>query len=137
MSDIIVTTPKGQMAAAAAEAEDARKYGGDTMYFRRVAMNYAYLNIRPGERIYYVEDGFVRGFALLDHTLSAQNPRRCDTTGREWPEGYFLFMRADSWQWIRPIPMRGFQGWHYARFEPDQVEIVGGWLDPKPVEVTR
>lgn len=133
MPDIIVTTPKDRRADAAAEAEDAKQYGGDTLYFRRIG-NYAHLCVRPGERIYFVEDGYVRGFALLDHTRTAQEPRTCDTTGREYPEGFFLFMRADSWKWIQPIPMQGFQGWRYAhRCDlPEDVEIVGGWLDPMP-----
>lgn len=32
----------------------------------------------------------------------------CDVTGRDWGHGTFLVMRAESWRWVEPIPMRGF-----------------------------
>ena len=112
--DIIVTTPKSQMAAAAQEAADARCAGAGTEYFRSFPRAYAPGQLRPGDRIYYVEDGFVRGFAVVSHIEQSQFPMQCQTTGREWPAGYYAFMQADSWRWIRPIPMRGFQGFRYA-----------------------
>jgi hypothetical protein len=117
MRDIIVTTPKGEIANAAREAREARRFKKSVP--RELA---------PGSRIFYVEDGYVRGFATVERVETSS--RLCTTTGREWGEGTYAFMRADSWQWIRPLKMTGFQGYRYDA--PPGVEIVGGWLDPKP-----
>lgn len=141
--DIIVTTPKSQMANAAQEAADAIRAGGGE-YFRRF---HTPIRIDRGDRVYYVEDGFVRGFAVVHYTRWVKERKVCETTGRLWQPGFFVFMRADSWQWIEPISMRGFQGWRVAH-DPTrgrellrvvdqyyQVKIVGGWKDPKPEAV--
>jgi len=130
--DVIVTTPKTQMAAAAAEAADAIAAGGGE-YFRRFAMNSAPM-IYPGERVYYVEDGYIRGFAYVSRVEHCCTGEQRSKTGRRWPPGTYLYMFADSWQWIRPMPMVGFQNFHYAwsHFRPEDVLIVGGWRDAKP-----
>lgn len=147
--DIIVTTPKSQMRAAAREAADCLAAGGGE-YFRRFPMTCYPVSSRPGDRVYYVEDGFVRGFAVLDRRLLKSDLVRCDTTGRDWAPGVYLFMRADSWRWVCPIPMRGFQGFRYiqatrlrdsgqveeALFADGwrKVEILGDWRQPRPTE---
>jgi len=151
--DIIVTTPKDQMASAAREAADCIAAGGGE-YFRRFPVSCYPTALRAGARVYYVEDGFVRGFAVVSRVQAAYEAQRCDTTGRRWPSGIYVFMAADSWKWIRPIPMKGFQGFrHYETqtgTEPGQLvlypvarmpdfmrlgrgaSIIGGWRDPRP-----
>jgi len=88
---------------------------------------------RPGERVYYVEDGHVRGFAVVGRVYAA-NGMRCATTDRIWPAGFYVFMDATTWRWIRPIPMKGFRGFHRGGpgWRTLHVVEVGGWLDPKP-----
>lgn len=134
--DIIVTTPKSQTAAAQ-EAADCRAAGGGT-YFRRFPASHhpiAIGTVGAEDRVYYVEDGYVRGFAVIERTQLRES-QVCDTTGREWPPGFYIFMDAASWKWIRPIPMKGFRGFRYAEgfttVAGCNVEIVGGWLEPKP-----
>ena len=125
----IVTTPKSEMANSAAEAAQCIKDGGG-YYFRRTI---PFLRPVVGERIYYVEDGYIRGFAIVSNIVEGDSPFICHTTGRSWGRGRFAAMPSETWNWIKPIPMRGFQGWR--RMPADiaaQVEIVGGWLDPKP-----
>ena len=150
--DIIVTTPKSEMAAAAAEAEDVKRAGGGE-YFRRFRENAFTKPVRPDERVYYVEDGYIRGFCVVSRVILEQKARQCETTDRRWPPGLYVFMDATTWQWIRPIPMRGFQGYRYAKYKWARsedftdvrrgeglvidgrvwnIEIVGGWQDPKP-----
>lgn len=153
--DIIVTTPRSRMADAAREAADCIAAGGGE-YFRRFPL-YLAPDVNIGERVYYVEDGYVRGFAIVGRV--ANNPRglRCDTTGQWYPPGFYVFLPADSWKWIHPLPYRGFQGYHYVHYddEPDErmmmqiavpsidhqgiierrwghIRIVGHWLDPRP-----
>ena len=144
--DIIVTTPKSQMKASAQEAADCIAAGGGE-YFRRFGNRPTVL---PGNRIYYVEDGYVRGFCRIGSIVHRSSCEVCQTTGRRWPPGTYLYMQATTWQWITPIPMNGFQGFRYAKGGRRAdgryyltlsecsypIEIVGGWLDPKP-EVTN
>jgi hypothetical protein len=133
--DIIVTTPKGCAGEAAQEARDCIASGGG-YYFRRFTKRYApHCHLQVGDRIYYVERGYVRGFALLGGWVEVvRKSRGCETTGRWWLPGVYLVMDATTWQWIRPIQMRGFQGWRSAQnyFNRERVEIIGGWLDPMP-----
>jgi len=133
--DIIVTTPKSRMADAAEEARVARddiEAGRDVEYFRSLGLNRpARLNL--GDRIYYVEDGWVRGFCIVRTILyDPTRVRTCSVTGREYGPGCTVFMDPRSWQWIAPIPMRGFQGWQYFHMKQSQIDVIGGWRDPKP-----
>ena len=143
--DIIVTTPKSQMANAAQEAADCIENGGGE-YFRRFPINQV-PNINIGERVFYVEDGYIRGYARVSRMFNTPRYIQCDTTGRWWPPGFYLVMPADSWRWIQPIPMRGFQGFRYARPDgtnPNQIAHpsdpgmrawiidAGDWLAPRP-----
>jgi hypothetical protein len=60
--------------------------------------------------------------------------------------GMYVYMDARRWYWIKPIPLRGFQGYHYVPYTRDAwpifsgqahpIDIVGGWRDPRP-EVSR
>lgn len=130
--DIIVTTPKTRMREAAEEAADCIAAGGGE-YFRRFHSPNVPIDLNEDDRVFYVEDGFIRGFARVSGRLIYGIGFKCHTTGREYGPGYYVFMAAASWTWIKPIPMKGFQGFRYL---PDrtarQVEEVGGWRDPKP-----
>lgn len=128
MTDIIVTTPKNKMDDAAMEAFVCRAAGGG-YYFRRFSTR---VKIEPGEKVIYVEDGFIRGYALVDHFLELEKSMVCEATGQEYQAGYFLFILAQSWKWIEPISMTGFQGFRYSKLKPDQLKIIGDWQDPKP-----
>ena len=125
---IIVTTPKSQMKTAAAEARMCIN-AGEGFYFRRFGT--LPLSLATGIRIFYVEDGYVRGFATVSEVHdSSSHSVQCTTTGCDWAPGIYAVMPADTWQWVKPIPYKGFQGFRY--FDDSDVEIVGGWLDPKP-----
>ena len=143
--DIIVTTPKSEMAAAAQEVADCIAAAGGE-YFRRFPRSQA-PKVATGDRVYYVEDGYIRGFALVSRVEDRPHAGvTCDTTRRPWLPGFYVFMDAASWQWIRPIPMRGFQGWRHLQYryvgdlqlrlvldgEVHVIDVVGGWRDPRP-----
>lgn len=128
INDIMVTTPRHQSKNAEAEARSCVRAGGGD-YFRRFARLPKGLKI--GSRLFYVEDGYLRGYAVVSNVRTGQ--MRCDVTGKKWAPGAYAVMRADSWKWIRPIPIRGFQGWRYMPQEIEaEVQVVGGWKDPKP-----
>lgn len=126
--DILVTTPKNQMQNAAEEAQKCIENDGG-IYFRR-------FHKRPnglvkGSKIYYVEDGYIRGYAIVDDIIVG--PMECEVTGEQWPEGVFAIMPAETWTWIEPVEHKGFQGYHYLDYEEQEnFQDIGGWKDPKP-----
>jgi hypothetical protein len=126
--DIIVTTPKSASADAAQEAENVKKSGGGS-YYRRLGT--LPKDLQSGDKVFYVEDGFVRGYAVV-HSVLKDTAFTCSTTNKTWPRGNYVVMPAVSWKWINPIEMRGFQSWRYAKFKPGDITVVGNWLDPKP-----
>lgn len=125
VKDIVVTTPKNKMAIAEAEARQCIESGGG-FYFRTFRNTPRHLGI--GSCIFYVEDGFIRGFGAVSEIINGN--MQCGTTGYDWGEGTHAIMPADSWKWVKPTPMKGFQGWRY--FEANGIKVVGNWLDPKP-----
>jgi len=131
--DIIVTTPKSRMMKEAAqEAADCIAAGGGE-YFRRFHRKPP---VRPLDRVYYVEDGYVRGFAQVSRVEEFDHGFVCATTNRWFSRGWYVFMHATSWKWIKPIPMTGFQGYRLAHYDVQHrfldVVILGSWLDDKP-----
>jgi len=126
--DIVVTTPKSASSDAAQEAENVKKAGGGS-YYRRIGT--IPKDLQAGDKVFYVEDGFVRGYAVVQCVL-IDTRFICSTTGKRWPQGNYLVMSAVSWRWIKPIEMKGFQGWRYSKFKPEDIAVVGNWLDSKP-----
>lgn len=126
--DIIVTTPKKEMENAALEAKTVKEEGHG-YYFRSLSSWPKKLN--ASSRIFYVEDGYVRGFCPIKSVECGG--KICELTNRNWIGAVSIIMDAQKWQWIKPIPMKGFQGWRYYE-PPVDMMIVGGWLDPKPGE---
>ena len=110
--DIIVTVPKGELGNI--EKEDAwiaemHKQGKTTFSFW--SMPRKPVDIKEGDRVYFVVDGFVTcyhefiGF-VYDFT--------CEVTGRFW-SGLNLKMRNPPIWLKKPFPMKGFRGFHYVR----------------------
>jgi len=125
MTDILVTTPKSEIPNAAQEALNCIENNGG-YYFRYFSKPPKRLDI--GDRVFYVEEGYIRGFATVYQIKSGKY--MCETTGKMWPNGNYVFMSADSWKWIDPILHQGFQGFRYLN--DIEFEIVGDWKDPKP-----
>lgn len=125
LRDIIVTTPKKKSHIAAEEARRCIE-AGSGFYFRTFRNKPK--DLKVGTKIFYVEDGYIRGFGTVSEIIDGQ--MECGTTGHDWGDGYHAVMPADSWKWIKPIRMQGFQGWRY--FEAKGIRIIGDWLDKKP-----
>jgi hypothetical protein len=133
MTNIIVTTPKQHASRAAQEAQDCIAAGGGS-YFRKFPPRGYPKDVGIGDRVYYVLDGVVRGFCLVEEIRFLEECQ-CDTSGVEYGAGTYIFMDAKKWQWIFPYPMAGFQGFRYASPELDELPIIGGWLDPMPEDI--
>jgi len=129
--DIIVTTPEGEIKNAALESEQIKSIGSGN-YFRYLGRNKP-STINEGDKIYYVEDGYIRGFCIINKITRAPFAD-CNTTGKRWRIGWYTIMDATTWQWIKPIEHKGFQGWRYLNdIYKKKVEVAGNWLDPKPI----
>ena len=125
MPDVIVTTPKSRMAEAAREAEEVRAAGGGCYYRDYRAPRIP--NVEVFDQVYYVEDGYVRGYCLITKIDSVGYGRRRAIT---------VYMDARTWTWIKPVQVTySPRSWIYADangLSREDVEIVGGWLEPKP-----
>jgi len=124
--NIIVTTPVNESINAKLEAEKVKQEGGG-LYFRRFSTLPKHLNV--GDKVFYTEAGYIRGYALVCNIVDKLAVGKCSTTGRDYPKGYYVFMDASTWKWVKPVPYKGFQGFRY--FDQD-VEVVGGWEDDMP-----
>lgn len=134
MTDIIITTPQTEIERSAQEAADAIANGGG-WYFRRLATFPKML--KKGDRVWYVEDGYIRGFCIVAKIYNGHQPFYCTTTKRNWPAGVYIIMSADSWKWIRPVPHMSFRGFRYvppldAKYLINMGGILGDWKTPKP-----
>jgi hypothetical protein len=129
MSNIIVTTPQQKRLQAAQEAQNCIDQGGG-QYFRKFPRGFP-KRLNVGDRCYFVQGHYVRGFALVD-SLEYLEQQTCDTSGQGYGVGHYAFMDARSWQWVTPTLYKGFQGYRYTEAWVDELAIVGGWLDPIP-----
>ena len=131
--DIIVTTPKSEIQTAKEEADECIKLGGG-YYFRKFSRKPK--GLATGSKIYYVEDGYLRGFGTVASVVTGI--KKCEMTGRTWEgkdgkDSYFAIIPACTWKWIEPILMKGFQGFKYIDVETEnKVKVVGNWLSSKP-----
>jgi len=126
--DIIVTTPKTEIENSAKEADNCKKRNGG-FYFRRFPLNHS-PKIKIKDKVFYCEDGYIRGFCEVSH-IEKMKKNTCSTTSLKYPEGIYLMMDSTTWKWITPIPMKGFQGYRY--FKDINFDIIGGWKDNKPI----
>lgn len=122
--NIIVTTPKSRMKEAAKEAEQIKKQGAG-YYFRYIG-KYKPKKLNVGCKCFYTENNFVTGFAEVIDIVNSEFI--CETTGKQYRNGWYLILDATTWKWIKPIYYKGFQGYRYF---DEEFEVIGNWLDEK------
>lgn len=123
----MVTSPRTRMKEMAAEAEDALA-GKFTHYHRSIDRHPR--EFKPGSRVYYVEDGAIRGFCVVETLVQAVGGK--PTNEFYAPRsGLLIYMRCDSWMWVDPVAYCGFQAWRYAPAR-STFHVVGRWTDPRP-----
>ena len=138
MKDILVTMPRGVVLGVLRMPEDYY------WFFRTGGKPRQH---QAGGRVFFVYEGFVRGFGITHEikrlgqqvsleSIGADGDRATATIkARAFKPGWYLKIYPDSWQWITPIPMQGFQGFRYSTLHEDQVEVVGGFRDEQPADV--
>jgi hypothetical protein len=73
--------------------------------------------MQPGDRMYIVYDGFVRGYLVYEGHVFLPSDWTCSTTQRKMKAGHYMRLRG-PWTETPKWPMQGFQG--YRRYTPPE-----------------
>jgi hypothetical protein len=117
--DIVVTVPKGQWQSWIAEGDlpgEAPEYESHFWIG-----NSALPPIEPGERVYIVAHGKLRGYAPL-----VRKEQRCQLN----PRASCLVRTGNAVAVTIDEPIRGFQGWRYAWWSRDDEKPFPDWMQP-------
>lgn len=104
MRDIVITIPKSISWENYQKELDAAANGE--------ALNFKVANFPdtgPGMRCFVTHDGFIKGYMII--SALSEKEFQCTTTGKEW-KGKFI-ERTGNFFPIKPIQMKGFQGFRY------------------------
>ena len=122
MQDLVITMPE-------AVGRDVLASPDDRYFFHRTGRGrLKYHDV--GGRVFFVFSGHLRGFGRT-HAIRRLR-RTVSLDGKCFQPGWYLRIYPESWRWIVPLPMRGFQGFRYSRFDEADVHIVGDFTDPQP-----
>ena len=116
--DILVTTPKSEIDNSRREGEALEEHGG--YWFRTFRFR---PKVEPGDRLYFTENGLIKGYGIIYQVLRQAEPEKCDITGTLWgnPGDWLVFY--NNWHWLKtPISFKGFQGIRYIDRLPDLKE---------------
>ncbi len=110
--DIVVTVPKGRWAEWIAEGDlPGDDWSGAESYF---SFGGPRPRIEPGERVYIVAHGRLRGYAPLTYLH---------------PAGY-LVRRGGAVAVTIVEPIRGFRGWRYRWWQQETETPFPDWRNP-------
>ena len=126
MSDVVVTVPKALWSEWLEEGDQASPYGpamweGEAEYHFWVPSAYVANIIEPGERVYIVAHGQLRGYAPLvraENVCKLRPSRSC-------------FLRRNGAVAVTiDEPIRGFQGFRYRWWSRDAELPFSRWIEP-------
>jgi hypothetical protein len=107
--DILVTTPKSEIDTSRKEGESVERDGG--YWFRTFRFR---PKVVPGDKIFFVEDGQIRGYGIIFEVSPLSEAAECDFTGRTWGDQGGYIVKYNDWHWLKtPVPWKGFQGLRY------------------------
>ena len=113
--DILVTTPKSEIDNSRREGEAVEAEGG--CWFRTFRFR---PKVQSGDKIYFVEDGRIRGYGIIFNVFQADESQDCDITGRQWGRPGDWVVCYKDWHWLEnPVPLKGFQGFRYVESIPE------------------
>lgn len=116
--DVVVTVPKGMWASWIAEGD----LPGDEAQFDSHFFVSSLPNIAPGERVYVVAHGRLRGYAPLvevEQSCTLSEPTR-------WHR-ICLLRRGGAEAITIPQAVRGFQGWRYRWWDREDEVPFPDW----------
>jgi hypothetical protein len=107
--DIVVTLPKHIKWSDYEKELDTVKDGVEVMNFKVPFLP----KVSIGAKCYIAHDGFVKGW--MEIVGLSDKGFDCTTTGQHW-DGKFV-QRSGKFNYIEPIPMKGFQGFRYIKLD--------------------
>lgn len=115
MADVVVTVPKGMWNDWIDEGDlPGEEETGDEYGFFLAGPR---PDIKPGERVYIVAHGKVRGYAPLTRIMP-------------WGNGFALCRKSDAVACTIPTPVRGFRGWQYRFWDRADEIPFPDWRKP-------
>ena len=72
--------------------------------------------MKPGDRMFVVWNGFIRGWMTIESTNRIPDTFTCMSTGKAWKPGWYI-QRGGPWHGIKTIPMKGFRGVRKANWD--------------------
>ena len=113
--DIVVTIPMSRLGDIIDEEKkvaEAQARGEDIHFFWEVSRKPKKLEV--GDRVYFVWHKAVRSW----HEVTGFDENKvCTTTGRRY-KGCCIMLDVEENE-IKPIPMKGFQGYRYANYRTE------------------
>ncbi len=120
--DILVTTPKSEIDTSREEGEAVEKDGG--FWFRTFRFR---PKVEPGDKIFFVEDGLIKGYGVIFEVSGLSQAAECDFTGRQWGNRGGYIVKYRDWNWLKTtVPWKGFQGIRYLDRMPELKEKLLG-----------
>lgn len=120
MTDVVVTVPKGQWEEWIAEGDLPGEEAQYDSHFWIAGSGVA-PSCYPGDRVYIVAHGKLRGYAPL---------YRLETPCRLAPNRGCLLRRGGAVAVTIPTPIRGFQGWRYRWWDRADESAFPDWRQP-------
>ena len=115
MTDVVATVPKSRWEEWIEEGQlPGEEEGADEYYFW---IGHQCPKIEPGERVYIVAHGKLRGYAPLHHIF-------------HHPSGTALVRRGGAVAVTIDEPVQGFRGWRYRWWERERERPFPDWRTP-------
>lgn len=111
MADIIVTIPKTKIKEVALKAVECFKAKGRIEFTREYPLGKA-PPVSQGDKIFVVEDGFIRGYFVVLSVRDESHP--IIGTKDTFDEKTIVVLDIHSWNTVEPIAMIGFPNFKYA-----------------------
>jgi len=113
--NILVTIPMPESKTSKQEAEAVKKTSGH--WFRVFRFK---PKVDPWDRIYFVENGLIKGYGVIFDIQQLFEPVKCDVTDRLWGKYGDWIIKYNNWTWLTPpLKCKGFQGIRYIK---DKIE---------------
>lgn len=126
MPDIIITIAKDKIKEEALKVVKSLKSLGREEYYRQYSLN-KQPPVRFGDKVFILEDGYVRGFFVVQEVRRRSFP--VIGTADQKDEYSRVIFDVLSWQSIVPIPMNGFPGFKYVLDDFTYQTIGDGCFD--------
>jgi hypothetical protein len=107
MADICITIPKTtKWSDYQKELKTVEDWSHEMNYKIPTVPN----DVSKGDRCYICHDGYIKGWMVITN-ISNRDGFTCTTTGKNWPEGFYV-SRSGPFHYLKqPIPMKGFMGY--------------------------